>query len=115
MDRYLNRCTSDIRNSLYGKGSYETTALDYNKVNSNITSALQLVSKMPSASLTGASASDWQQIQKNLTDAQTQMNAAIDNKGTDMTAAQQRSTAFVAAKVDLTSAQKLAIALGYKV
>jgi len=106
---------SNIRNSLFGKGSFETTALDYKKVNQNINTALQLVSKMPAANLVGATTQNqWQQIQTGLKNAQSAMNEALSNHGTDDTAAKQRSTSFIAAKTELTKSERLANALGYK-
>jgi hypothetical protein len=106
---------SNIRNSLFGQGSFGTTALNYTKVNSNVDSALKLISKMPAANVVGnKTPNDWQQVQSSLVAAQKSMGEALSNKGIDDTAARQRGASFTAAKTELTKAEKLMNALGYK-
>ena len=106
---------SNIRNSLFGKGSFETTALDFNKVNQNINNAIQLVSKLPPVNIVGnKTPTQWQQLQTNLKNAQAAMNDALSNKGIDDTAGRARGASFVAAKTELTKAESLMNALRYK-
>jgi hypothetical protein len=111
----ISSIESNIRNSLFGKGSFETTALDFNTVNKNISAALGVAAKSaPFSTVGNTTPTDYQKVQTSLLSAQKNMSDALGNKGTDDTAAKQRATAFTAAKSDLTNAEKLMNGLGYK-